>query len=330
MHDPSSPRAAVATALCAALVLAGWSAGCVSLRPVESVRRDLPASRFVATPAGEVYVELAGEAGAPPLVLVHGFGGSLHSWRKVAPDLAAAGYRVIAFDLPGFGFSERPHDEWAYTPEGQAETLAELLTSLGLRKGEPIHLAGHSFGGGVALTFAAARPDRVRSLVLVDSTLPTFSRAPRADWPLYRPFTYLLIRTLGLRRLFVRAALEKAFHDDSRVTQELVDEYRNRLVLRGPAGAYRGLTGPLPRERLDVDLSEVAPPTLIAWGEEDALIPVRAGRAAAEAIPDARLVTLPDCGHLPMEECPEALVEAMVGFLPRDQGALWRITAPYP
>lgn len=299
------------------LFLAGalTTGGCVSLRPVESVRRDLPAARFVSTPAGQVYVEVTGEPEAPPLVLIHGFGGSLHSWRRVAPELAAAGYRVIALDLPGFGYSERPHAPWTYTPEGQAETVAELLPRVGVGEGERIHLAGHSFGGGVALAFAAARPGRVSSLVLVDSTLPAFSRAPRADWPLYRPLTYFLIRTLGLRRVFVRAALEKAFHDDSLVTRELVDEYRDRLLLRGPAGAYRGLTGPLPQERLAVDLAEVAPPTLVVWGEEDALIPIRAGRAAAEAIPRARLRTIPGCGHIPMEECPAALVEAMVEFL---------------
>lgn len=303
----------------AAVLLAALGAtGCVSLRPLDSVRHDLPdlpSSRFVATSAGEVYVELSGAADAPPLVLIHGFGGSLYSWRKVAPELAAAGFRVIALDLPGFGYSGRPRGRHAYTPEGQAETVAEVLARVGVPAGEAVHVAGHSFGGGVALALAAARPELVRSLTLVDSTLPAFSRAPHADWPLYRPVTYLLIRTLGLRRVFVRAALEKAFHDDTRVTRELVDAYRDRLLLRGPAGAYRGLTGPLPRERLAVDLSKVAPPTLVVWGEDDALIPVRAGRKAAETIPDARLVTIPDCGHLPMEECPGELVAAMVEFL---------------
>jgi len=113
----------------------------------------------------------------------------------------------------------------------------------------------------------------------------------------------------------VRRALEEAFHDDARVTRELVDAYRNRLLLSGPAGAYRGLTGPLPRERLAVDLAKVETPTLVVWGEDDALIPLRAGRKAAGTLPHARLVTIPACGHLPMEECPDALEAAMVEFL---------------
>jgi pimeloyl-ACP methyl ester carboxylesterase len=285
------------------------------MRPVESARAELPAPRVLATAAGEVYLEVTGHDDAPAVVLIHGFGGSLYSWRQVVPALADAGYRVIALDLPGFGYSGRPRDAAAYTPEGQAETVAQVLESLGASAERPVHLVGHSFGGGVSLELAEARPELVRSLVLVDSTLPTFSRAPNADWPLYRPMAYFLARTLGLRRIFVRAALEKAYHDDRRVTRELVDAYRNRLVLRGPASAYRGITSAIPRERLAVDLRKVEPPTLVVWGETDALIPLRAGRKAAERIPEAELAVLPECGHLPMEGCPDGVLAVVMEVL---------------
>lgn len=305
------------------------AAGCVSLRPVASLRTDftLPAARLLPTSVGEVYLELGGEPGAPPVVLLHGFGASVYSWRKVASELAAAGFQVVALDLAGFGYSERPVDRAAYTPAGQAAVVAEILErlapELGTRLGPgavppPVHLVGHSFGGGVALSLAASRPELVRSLVLLDTTLPTHSRAPRAGWPLYRPVAYLLLRTIGLRRWFVRRALELAFHDDALVTSELVDAYRERLLYRGPASAYRSLTGPLPRERLAVELAAIGAPTLVVWGEEDALIPVEAGRRAAGRIPGARFTSLPECGHLPMEECPEALLEAVLGFLGSD------------
>lgn len=296
------------------------ASGCVSLRPVAVVRaeRGAPSGRAVATSGATLYVEVAGEPGHPVVVLLHGFGGSLYSWRKVVPGLAGAGFQVVAVDLAGFGYSERPDDRALYTPEGQASLLAEVLERLGI---EAAHVLGHSFGGGVALRLAlAAREGRngfeVLSLVLVDSTLPTYSRAPRADWPLFRPLSYVLLRTVGLRRFFVRKALEEAFHDDARVTPELVDAYRDRLLLRGPAGAYASLTGPLPRERLEVDLEAVRRPTLVVWGAEDALIPARAGRRAAQRLPDARFVSLSGCGHIPMEECPEAFLEAVLGFLP--------------
>lgn len=301
------------------------AAGCVSLRPVASLRTDfaLPAARLVPTSVGDVYLELGGEPGAPPVVLLHGFGASVYSWRKAAPELAAAGFRVVALDLAGFGYSERPVDRAAYTPAGQAAVVAEVLErlapELGAQAGTaPVHAVGHSFGGGVALSLAASRPDLVRSLVLVDTTLPTHSRAPRAGWPLYRPVAYLLLRTIGLRRWFVRRALELAFHDDALVTPELVYAYRERLLYRGPASAYRSLTGPLPRERLAVELAAIRAPTLVVWGEEDALIPVEAGRRAAGRIPGARFKSLPACGHLPMEECPEPLLEAVLGFLGSD------------
>lgn len=321
------------------LLLAAALGGCVSLRPVASVRSvpGLPAAaRFLPTSAGEVYLELLGPEGGRPVVLIHGFGASLHSWRKVAPELAAAGFRVVALDLPGFGYSERPTEAAAYTPEAQAALIAEVLDRLAAEGGigrepalEPgveaaggpqagagaVDVVGHSFGGGVALALAATRPERVRSLVLTDSTLPTYSRARRADLPFYRPLVYLAIRTVGLRRAFVRAALERSFHDDSLVTRELVDAYRSRLLLRGPAGAYRSLTAPIPRSRLAVELSEIRRPALVVWGEEDALIPARAGRRAAERLPEARFATLPACGHIPMEECPEAWLAAVLAFL---------------
>jgi pimeloyl-ACP methyl ester carboxylesterase len=321
------------------LVAAAALGGCVSLRPVASLRTGpglAPAARLLPTSAGEVYLELHGPEGGRPVVLIHGFGSSLHSWRKVAPALAAAGFRVLALDLPGFGYSARPTAAAAYTTEAQAALVAEVLDLLAaelewdLERGPgagagarldggpgsgAVDLVGHSFGGGVALSLAASRPERVRSLVLVDSTLPTHSRARRADLPFYRPLVYLLIRTVGLRRAFVRAALERSFHDDSLVTRELVDAYRSRLLLRGPAGAYRSLTAPIPRVRLAVDLAAIARPALVVWGEEDALIPARAGRRAAERLPDARFVALPACGHIPMEECPEAFLEAALAFL---------------
>lgn len=308
-------RLALAIPLLAAVAFGG----CVSLRPVASLRSgpDLPpAARLLPTSAGEVYLELWGPEGGRPVVLIHGFGASLYSWRKVAPELGAAGFRVLALDLPGFGYSERPAAAAAYTPEAQAALVAEVLDLLAADLGPgPVDAVGHSFGGGVALALAATRPERVRSLVLTDSTLPTFSRARRADLPFYRPLVYLLIRTVGLRRAFVRAALERSFHDDSRVTRDLVDAYRSRLLLRGPAGAYRSLTAPIPRSRLAIDLTEIRPPALVVWGEEDALIPVRAGRGAAERLPEARFVGLPACGHLPMEECPEAWLDAALEFL---------------
>lgn len=315
---PTVPPLRFFTLLALAAGLAA-TLGCVSLRPVAVVRaeRGAPSGRSVATSGATLYVEVAGEPGHPVVVLLHGFGGSLYSWRKVAPRLAGAGFRVVMVDLAGFGYSERPADRALYAPEGQAALVSEALERLGI---EAAHVLGHSFGGGVALLLAAGgRAERdgveVRSLVLVDSTLPTYSRAPRADWPLFRPLSYVLLRTVGLRRFFVRKALEEAFHDDARVTPELVDAYRDRLLLRGPAGAYASLTGPLPRERLEVDLEAVRRPTLVVWGTEDALIPVRAGRRAARRLPDARFVALLECGHIPMEECPEAFLDAVLEFL---------------
>lgn len=311
------------------------AAGCVSVRPLERARAEMvrrPPAELLRVGGRTVHVERFGDwsdpadavagpapAPTPTLVLLHGFGGSAYSWRKVAPMLAAPrpgerrGYRVLTLDLHGFGLSARPEDPEVYTPEGQAGLVAEVLEVLGVEGA--VHLVGHSFGGGVAMVLARKQPERVASLTLVDTTLPTHSRAPQADLPLYRPVAYVFLRTVGLRRLFVRGALRKAFHDDSLVTPDLVDAYRDRLRLRGASSLYRSLTLPIPRRRLGIDLAEIEHPTLVVWGVEDELIPVEAGRKAAKKIPGARFVAIEGSGHVPMEERPEELVEVVSGFV---------------
>ena len=278
----------------------------------------MPADRFLLVDGHRVYVEQSGPADGEPVVLVHGFGSSSHSWRLVAPRLAAAGFRVVVPDLYGFGWSERPEDRRAYSPAGQARMVRAVMDGLGI---ERAHLVGHSFGGGVSLEVWRQAPLRVHSLALVATTLPTISRAPRADMPLYGPLAFLAVRTVGLTRAFVRAALERSVANLALVTPELVEAYRERLRLVGPAGTYRSLTAPIPRERLEVDLAALDLPVILIWGADDRLIPIEHGRRAARKIHGATLVVYPETGHLVMEERPERLAERLVGFIRRAEGS---------
>lgn len=285
--------------------------GCASLRPFEEIRREVPADRFVRIGDQLVHVEMAGSG--PPLVLIHGFGGSTYSWRQVMPRLATS-FRVIALDLSGFGFTQRPADPTRYTREAQGELVLHVLDELKLQSA---HFMGHSYGGGISLWIAWKHPERVRSLVLVDSSAPSYSYDRRTRAAGFRPLTALYLRIKVLHPSTVRRALLRSFHDESLVTPELVEAYWDRIRIEGVIDAYHGLTVPVRGPVDEVVLEEIRVPTLVVWGAEDELIPAESGRKAAEQIPDAEFALIDRVGHVPMEESPEELLHHVLPFLER-------------
>jgi pimeloyl-ACP methyl ester carboxylesterase len=289
--------------------------GCASLRPFEEIRRSLPEDRFLKIGDQLVHVEMAGSG--PPLVLVHGFGGSTYSWRQVMPGLAES-FRVVAVDLSGFGYTERPKDPARYTREAQGELVLAVMDALGF---QTAHLMGHSYGGGISLWIAWKHPERLRSLVLVDSSAPTYSYDRRSRAASFRPFTALALRTLILRPATVRKSLLHSFYNDSLVTPELVQAYWDRIRVQGVVDAYYGLSVPVrgPVERVVVD--DIQVPTLILWGAEDELISVESARQVAARMPQAELVVLDKTGHVPMEERPEEVLQHVLPFLKRQGGS---------
>jgi pimeloyl-ACP methyl ester carboxylesterase len=287
--------------------------GCASLRPFEEIRREEPEDRFLRIGDQLVHVETAGSG--PPLVLLHGFGASTYSWRRVMPRLAES-FRVIAVDLSGFGYTQRPADRSRYTREAQGELVLAVMEALGV---ESAHLMGHSYGGGISLWIAWKHPERVRSLVLVDSSAPTYSYDRRSRAASFRPLTALFLRTWVLRPSIVRKALLRSFYDDSLVTPELVQAYWDRLRVQGVIDAYYGLTVPVRGPVETVVLEEIRVPTFIVWGAEDPLISVESGRRAAERM-HAEFVVLEKTGHVPMEERPEELLQHVLPFLKRQAG----------
>jgi pimeloyl-ACP methyl ester carboxylesterase len=288
-------------------------AGCVSLRPFDEIRRAVPEDRFVAVGGQLVYVERTGNRGEP-VFLIHGFGGSAYSWRKVIPALAED-HRVFAVDLSGFGYTQRPKSRASYTREAQGRLVLGVMDAL---KIERAHIFGHSYGGGLTLALAARHPERFLSMVLVDSSAPTYSDDRRSRAAGIRPLVTLFVRSFALRPSRVRQALQRSFHDDSQVTPELVQAYFDRLRVEGVDDAFLGLTAPAqPGER--VELETIGVPALVVWGAQDTLISVESGRRAAARMPRAEFVVIDQCGHLPMEEKPEELLRAVLPFL-KSQG----------
>jgi pimeloyl-ACP methyl ester carboxylesterase len=287
--------------------------GCVSVRPFSDVRHAVPAERFLEVDGRLVHVEQAGQG--EPVLLIHGFGASTYSWRKVIPGLSAS-HRVVALDLNGFGYTERPRDPAGYSREGQERLILGVLDALGIASA---HVVGHSYGGALTLFLASRHPGRVRSMVLVDSAAPSYPEDRRTRAAGLRPVNWLFVRGLAVREGAVRKALERSVHDDSLVNPQLVAAYRERLRIEGLANAFYGLTAPSRSSRgpEPVDLGSIDVPALVLWGEEDQLIAVAAGRRMASRLPRAELAVLPETGHMPMEERPEDFLRIVGEFLAR-------------
>ncbi len=302
---PSAPRLATSLLLGAALL----TSGCVTLRPYAEVAAALPPASLLTIDGTRVHVDARG-AGFP-LLLLHGFGASTLLWEPVLPELARS-RRAVAIDLHGFGWTERPQEPAAYTLEGQERMVLGVADQLGFDR---FDLAGHSYGGAIALFIASRHPERVRSLVLVDNAMPEYAALRRAKKYGNRGLARIFVRTVGLRTARVRYGLEESYADDRKVTDELVRNYLVRLRVEGVEDAFYGLTAPNGEPPVELDLATIRQPTLVVWGEDDELIRASDARASAARLPNGRFVALEGCGHLPTSECPDEFVAAVMPFL---------------
>jgi len=278
-----------------------------------------PDSQFVEVNGLNVHYKTAGQ-GEPVLVLLHGFAASLFSWREVIGPLAENA-TVIAFDRPAFGLTERPMPgEWQgqnpYSPEAQVALTVGLLDDLGVEKAV---LVGNSAGGTVATLTALAHPERVEALVLVDPAIYSGGGAPS----LLRP----LLRTPQMRHLgplFARAIRDwgddfgrSAWHDPSKLTDEIWEGYKKPLQVDNWDRALWEFTVASHASQLEERLDELDLPVLVITGDDDRIVPTEQSIRLAAELPNAELVVIPECGHVPHEECPEAFFQAVTAFLSR-------------
>jgi pimeloyl-ACP methyl ester carboxylesterase len=267
-----------------------------------------PPSTFVNVAGLRLHLRDTGPRDAPALVLLHGFGSSLHTWEPWALDLSDR-FRVIRIDLPGAGLTGAdPSGD--YSDLRGVQVLAALLDQLGLARASFI---GHSMGGRLAWRFAAEQPGRVDKLVLVAPdgfASPGFEygKAPEVTAP-------VRLMQVVLPRPLLRMSLEPAYADPSLMRDETVDRYWHlmRAPQVRPALIARMqqlvLQDPLPM------LARITAPTLLLWGDKDAMIPPANAQDYLRAIQDVRLVSLPGVGHLPHEEAPAASLPAVRDFL---------------
>jgi len=305
-------KAAVTLALLLVLVLAGFRAA-AAWREREAVA--MPAAmHMAATPLGGVAVETAGPESGTPVLLVHGTAGWSGFWRNVTRHLAGRGFRVVAVDLPPFGFSERD-PQARYRRQDQAARLAAVLSS---EAGQPAIVVGHSFGGGPAAELALIAPGRVRSLVLVDAALGQLDpaghdpgmpeRAARSPWiaqPLVSAsVTNPLATGALLRSMLARKAAADAW----------TDTIREPMSRPGTTAGYADWLPALltaddgAASRRSANLSRIRVPVDIVWGEADTVTPIEQGERLARLTSARSFARLPGVGHIPH-------IEDEAGFL---------------
>lgn len=252
------------------------------------------------------------EGSGPAVILIHGFAGSTFSWRLVIPDLAKT-HRVIAVDLPGFGFSDRGLDV-DYSHTGQAERIVALMDLLGIERAT---LIGHSMGGAIAQRVASRHPGRVARLILVAAVNaaqpPDSARRGRATGPM---FALVGVAQRSPRAMYAvgRRALRRMVHDAEYATEEVMRGYIDPLLIPGTVAAVRKITAAT-GEEAPADLSGISAPTLVLIGASDRMIPPEKALELAEAISGARYLVIPEAGHLLAEERPEAFLEEVLAFL---------------
>lgn len=276
-------------------------------------------ARYLATPTDlrpvdgvSLHVRDSGPRDAPVLVLLHGLGASLHTWEPWVEALQRR-YRVVRFDFPGHGLSgAAPADD--YSDARTHRLLTALLDSLNVSRAT---LVGNSMGGRIAWSFAAAQPQRVERLVLIAPdgfASPGFEYDKPADVP-----AVLGLMQWVLPRVMLKANLAPAYADPSRLADTVVTRYHDLMLAPGNRIAMLTrmratmLTDPVPR------LRSITVPTLLLWGAQDQMIPVRNAQDYLTAIPHAQLVTLPALGHLPFEEAPAEALPPLLTFLEQAQ-----------
>lgn len=273
-----------------------------------------PPSTFVDVKGLKVHLRDEGpRADSLPIVLIHGTSASLHTWEGWVAALQPQ-RRVITMDLPGFGLTG-PSAGNDYSGAAYVRFVLDLLDALGV---ERCVLGGNSLGGDIAWRVAAAAPQRVERLILVDAggyrlqseSVPIGFRIARM------PVVNRLMQFTLPRRL-IEASVRNVYGDPSRVTPELVDRYYE-LTLRN--GNRRALARRFEQGDFGADAARIATlkqPTLIIWGGRDRLIPAEHAQRFARDIAGSRLAVFDDLGHVPHEEDPARTVAAVKAFLSR-------------
>ncbi len=253
--------------------------------------------------------------GRPPVVFLHGLPAQSYSWRHVMAAVADQGYRAIAPDWIGMGFSSKADKrDFAYTPDAYISALEGLFKTLELSE---IFLVVQGFLGSVGLQYAFRHPDQISRLAVFNAPISTRAKLP---WKMKQLGLPLVGEMLTQDPLLVDRTLEGG--GPYQVDDEDLDVYRRPFLTTSASGrslfiAVRNLQLPNALEEIEAGFKTWKKPTLIAWGMADPWLPVEPAEQLSNSLPDADLVKLEQVGHFPQEDWHEKVSEALTTFLRR-------------
>ncbi len=278
-------------------------------------------SHFISIDGARVHYQEFGDPSNAPIILIHGYTASVYVWKSAAPILAEAGLHVIAIDLIGFGYSEKP--SWFdYSIQSQTRMVARFMDRLGIGRAT---ICGSSYGGAVALNLALDYTERVEKLVLVNAVCNDDPKNhPVLRLASVRGIGEIITPFLADSRYFMRrrmqGTLAKANHH--LITPERIAAIRRPLNAADGHRSLLATSRAWDANRLEQDANLIDQPTLIIWGDQDFVIPIKNGYKLHQEMLNSRLVVLKDCGHVPPEEKTELFTELVSEFCRDKKGRI--------
>jgi hypothetical protein len=283
--------------------------------PVEKLKLKYAtgASSFMPLMGMQVHYRSEGNpADSLPLVLIHGTSASLHTWDSLVKILVATTHkRIVRMDLPAFGLTG-PNPENKYPSAYYTLFIDSFLQALHINQ---CILGGNSLGGAIAWQYAVAHPDKISQLILIDAAgYPIKNEKGSLGFKIASmPIINNLLLVVTPKSL-VKKSLETVFYDPALITEATVTRYHEMLLSAGNRRAALSLF----QNRVAQDatkIKSIAAPTLILWGDHDQLISVGNAYLFQKDLKNNALVVLKNVGHIPMEESPHSVAEAITGFI---------------
>lgn len=261
--------------------------------------------------------EPVGQSDRVPVVLLHGLPSQSYGWRHILPALAEQGFRAIAPDWLGYGFSAKPdRRDFAYTPDKFVEALAEFLQALNLDR---VSLVVQGFLGSVGLQYALRHAEQVERIAILNAPITTAARLP---WKMQQLGLPLVGDMMTQDPLLVDRTLEGG--GGYRVEDADLDVYRRPFLKSSDAG--RSLLATVQNLQLKQVTAEIESgfaqwerPILVAWGMKDPWLPFEIARSFADTKPNCEVVQLEEVGHYPQEDWHEKVSEALLPFLRKQE-----------
>ncbi len=252
----------------------------------------------------------------PPVILIHGFGGSMWQWEYQQHQLSQH-FRVLTLDLPGAGLSDKPDID--YRPDQMLDYFVGFMDAMKIPHAT---LVGNSMGAGLVIGMALTHPARVAKLALVDG-LPQHvmekltSRSVRRALESSAPSWLVSFGNRLFGGLMIESVLQEIVYDQTLLTPAVLERSNRNRQLPGLIKPIMTVRENLPlwESGFATRLAAITHPTLVLWGEEDRVFPVAVGEELHRTIKGSRFIRIPKAGHIPQWERPDVVNQELITFI---------------